>query len=377
MPRYPEPFERPGRPCLYFAYTDRSGKRHVRSTGERTKGRARTAIERFMDALRADATGLTFAEYAEPFFLWERCPRVTRLRAEGKQIGETHTRKSRAWLERALQDGAFAGRRLAEIRRADVLQLRDRLMREIGATNTLNKIIDTVKTVLSEAYYQGHIDRNPGTQIGHVSYTREGRDVLTVDEIRALCWRETWPTELAHGVYTMAAYTGMRSAEILGAQWQDLDGDLLAVRDPKWRVERTIALPATVLSVISERQDATVRLHPTDRLWCWDTGRRLGETWWRKRWYRALERIGLAQELPRASRTAAPQWIIPDGRSLTPHSLRHSLNTHLRRVGVDALLLDHYLWGHSQTMARVPAGYTHIEGADLREIARAIETLYG
>ena len=52
-----------------------------------------------------------FLQYAAPFFIWDRCLHIRRLREEGKSF--THR----------LSD-PFAAKRLSEITRADVLDLR-------------------------------------------------------------------------------------------------------------------------------------------------------------------------------------------------------------------------------------------------------------
>ena len=96
-----------------------SGKRRLKSTGCKKGAQADPYIREFVDALaKPAAPQTTFAEYACPYFLWESCPRVRRRLAEGKQIGRTHCRMSRALLDRWVVPGtAFSSRPLAEIRR--------------------------------------------------------------------------------------------------------------------------------------------------------------------------------------------------------------------------------------------------------------------
>ena len=56
-----------------------------------------------------------------------------------------------------------------------------------------------------------------------------------------------------------------------------------------------------------------------DFLFGYDDGRRVGETWWRGRFKRALRSAGIA----------------PGDRWLTPHSFRHANNTIVRDAGHD------------------------------------------
>lgn len=184
-PRYPKLYQIPGSRNWYFMYTDpKTGKRKMKSTGRMKKGEAHRVMERFLDQLHEpepEAPAPTFREYSEPFFYWDRCPHVRRLRHEDKQIGETHVRKSRRWLERVFEDEEFADLRLAKVRSVDVP----------------------------------------------------------------------------------------------------------AITETKWHQHRTIALPPTVVFLLQDRQDATVRHLPDDLTWYRETRRPLGNTWWRHAWFRA------------------------------------------------------------------------------------------
>lgn len=378
MAKHPKLYQIDGSKSWYFMYTDpKTEKRKMKSTGRAKKGEAHTAMEQFLEQLHAPEPTVpasTFREYAEPFFHWDRCPHVRRLRHEDKQIGETHVRKSRRWLDRALEDDEFSNLRITAIRRGDLLRLRDRLLEQIGPSNTLNKVIESVKTVLSEAYYLEDIDRNPGARVGKVNYEQDERDPLTAAELQALFAEcpGVWRSRLEYQVFFVAAFTGMRSAEILKRPWRQYRDGVLEISPAKWRQDRTIPLAQCVRDVLEDRRDETVRVGADDLLFCYEDGRPLGVTWWLHAFNNALEGIGLARRLPREDRRAAPKWENPDGRNLVPHSLRHTLNTQLRLAGVSELLIDCYLWGHPHLKA-VPAAYTSPAPEDLKPVAQAID----
>ena len=164
--KYPEPWKRPGSPFYQWWYADADGKRVRISTGQLLKEKAREEIRRYVDGLTS-TTGLTtttFRAYAEPFFRWQTCPRVARLRDEGKSIGKTHVAKSSRWLEKyVFDDKELSDLPIKEIKRADILDLRNRLRAaKEGRTNTVNKVIATAKTILSEAAFRQDIDLAPG-----------------------------------------------------------------------------------------------------------------------------------------------------------------------------------------------------------------------
>lgn len=149
--KYPEPFKRD------------------RSPGERD---AETSI-------------LTFAEYAAPYFVWAKdqdrptCPHARRILDEGKSIGRTHLHQCRSLLERhILTDRFFSALRMTQLRRRDILELRDRLRDQGVKVNTANKSIAAVKIVLAEAFFRNDIDDDPGAGVGEVKYKKAERGVL-------------------------------------------------------------------------------------------------------------------------------------------------------------------------------------------------------
>lgn len=162
---YPEPYKRKNSPYYQFVYTDAAGKRIQKSTKFSTKRDAKEFIEDFMNRQRGGYSELTFREYADPYYDWNRCPRIARLLAEGKQIGEEHARQSRLWLKNnVLADPLFSNLIVSSIRRRDILDFRARLM-EKKSLGVVNKTIGVIKTILSEAVYREDIDSNPALQI--------------------------------------------------------------------------------------------------------------------------------------------------------------------------------------------------------------------
>lgn len=130
--KYPEPFKRDRSPYYYLTVDD-FGKRHNISTKETTKERARAAVRAFIGERDAVTSILTFAEYAAPYFVWAKdqdrptCPYARRILDEGKSIGRTHLHQCRSLLERlVLTDCFFSTLRMTQLRRRDILELRDR-----------------------------------------------------------------------------------------------------------------------------------------------------------------------------------------------------------------------------------------------------------
>jgi len=60
----------------------------------------------------------SFRRYADPFFVWDRCPHSRRLREEGKSITPYHAKVQRQRLKKHIFKDPFARKRLSEITRA-------------------------------------------------------------------------------------------------------------------------------------------------------------------------------------------------------------------------------------------------------------------
>ncbi len=243
---------------------------------------------------------------------------------------------------------------------------------------TGNSVISAIATVFSEAHLREDILRNPTMKFRPVAYDRQERGVLTVEEYRkqfGTIWArknhqgEDVPDELSHDVFEFAALTGMRCSEVLCmVTVEQLQGRILVTDRafkgkedgrPKHEKIREIILCQTALE-IAHRYPKGFRL---------EDGSRLGATWWRKRSAEGLEQ----------------KEIKAGDRVIVPHSLRHSLATHLARNGVNLLLIQLYLWGKrvgtgargtTESLIRVRSIYMHLDGHMTEPVARKIDELF-
>jgi hypothetical protein len=105
-------------------------EKHYLSTGKTTRSATENYVVEIINYKRASVPCYyTFRRYAEPFFDWERCPHIRRLREEGKSITRRHAKIQRQRFEKHILPDPFSNKRLSEITRADVLDLRSRLLR--------------------------------------------------------------------------------------------------------------------------------------------------------------------------------------------------------------------------------------------------------
>lgn len=387
---YPRVFLRKDRGHVYYYHWTVDGKDKILSTGISTKERAQKEVERRVDeAARAAkepaASILTFRQYAERYYRWPEggaptCPHASRLLAEGKQIGRQHCLASRRLLDRVLEAvPGFGDLPLGEIRRSAVVDLRTRLMEKFNA-NTSGKMLESVKTVLSEAAFREDIESNPGAEVGKPSYEPRVRAALTVAEVRGIL--ETCPGRMATEprIKTMMVVllgTGVRAGELRALRWGavDLDTREAVIREaakgergvetgpPKWGRVRRIVLPEFVAASLREWRGIAVRTDAADFIFGGADGRIPSHQVVKDAWTSVL----------------AGSTIAVGDRWLTPHSCRHTLNSALLLAGASPLGVAEFLgWSSDagRALSRVQADYTHLHMLDLRRVADLVDTLY-
>ena len=148
-------------------------------------GNRKTAETYLREMLGGSRLLLTFREYAAPFFTWEVCPHIRRVLEETGRYTERHARIQRGRLVNHLFTDPFAEKRLSDITRADIFDLRSWLLKKNSPAMT-NKVIGVVKIILREAVIREELDRDPTEYIRNVKGKKRERGTFTVDELRKL-----------------------------------------------------------------------------------------------------------------------------------------------------------------------------------------------
>jgi len=261
---------------------------------------------------------------------------------------------------------------VGEITRDDILQYRSRLIKKLGQTRTVQKAMGVLKTILKEAYFREHIDRDPTVGIGKIKYETREAGIFSSEELRALFAEMpgVWKDSMGYCAFLLAATTGMRRGEILALQWKNIDFDHAVITieqawkgrgeigPPKWNSTRIVPVPEKLLSALAALKDESIRIAQNDFVLCYDDGSRLGDTWWKKRFMRAMEKAGIDYK----------------GRNLKPHSFRHTLNTLLRNAGQDPAKIRATLGWQQE---KIQENYTHWQVGHLKEQARIVDEILG
>jgi len=137
---------------------------------------------------------------------------------------------------------AFGRRKVRDVRRADVEQLRDKLK---DKTTTANRVLALASTIFNAAEAQDERDQNTNP-CRHVERYRERKveRPLTVDELQALWATLATSNEAPAAVAAirLLVLTGLRCGEVLALRWNDVDteGARLHLRDSKTGARRVV-----------------------------------------------------------------------------------------------------------------------------------------
>jgi len=313
-----------------------------------------------------------FENYAGRFFVWGSCPHAARLLEEGKSITKRYVAIQRTNLETHVLKSNMQKMRLLDIRRSHILDFRTSLIKKKLAQGTVNKIMSVLRVIFNEAVYRQDIVANPMNGVGDIKDDAKPTGIFTIDELQKLFptdYRKIWNGGLDYTCFFLAATTGMRRGEILALKWKHIhfDKDFISVEEawkdrdttgtPKWDHLRTVPMAKILSEQLKRYREEAWNKTPDDLVFCNIDGSRLGETWWKKRFDKALERAGISIE----------------GRRLRPHSFRHTLNTFLRASGENPDKIRETLGWNSEA---VQNRYTHWEPAHLQGQGDVIDAMW-
>jgi integrase len=177
---------------------------------------------------------------------------------------KTTARYGQVW--RTYLDPEFGGRKLNAISRELVRRYFAKLSHDGKAPGTIRKVHAVLSAILSEAVELGYLKVNPAAGVkGLPRAPHREMLFLTAEEVRALA---EGITPYYRVLIYMAAYTGLRSSELAGLRWRNVDllhgtltveealkeiGARLVVGPPKNHERRTITLPKFLCEMLEER----------------------------------------------------------------------------------------------------------------------------
>lgn len=148
------------------------------STGQTIKALAIDFVQQRLR--RPSTTRLTLRQYIEPYFVWDKCPYVRRLLNEGKSITQRYMENRRMLITKHILPDSIADIIIADFRRADLLDFRDRLLNK-HRQSTVNNVMGILKIVFRESYFREDLDRNSTEGIGVINYQGRPPARLRID----------------------------------------------------------------------------------------------------------------------------------------------------------------------------------------------------
>ena len=197
---------------------------------------------------------------------------------------------------------------------------------------TVNRELDTLKSILSKAVEWGKLIQSPARGIKRLKVDNHRTRILTPDEQRRLL--EAAPRKL-RAIVALALITGARVGELLALRWEHVDADALTFLETKNGKPRRLPLSPAARAVLGEFKAVPGRpyVFTNNR-----TGDRYSVNGMLHVFRRALDRAGI--------RTG----------DVTLHTLRHTAISRMVAKGYDDYTVM-AVSGHSST--RMLARYTH------------------
>lgn len=234
----------------------------------------------------------------------------------------------------------------------------------------------TFKAMLNYAYSKGWMREMIAFRISNIKAPRQ-KELMVMprtDLLKIYAHPEFFRNETDRDIFFVLMTTGMRRAELAAIQGKQLkkaksgdriitvldisqsfkDGAYKTLDTPKWTVQRIIPLaPATAEIMLKYKKgDDDFIFH-------------MGNSQW-------TDMFNKIRAMVPPDMLENPETL----EDLSPHKLRHSLNSELLIEDANETLVQEYLAWHHQDRNKVQAGYTHTYIKSLLRISDLIEELY-
>ena len=379
---YKRSTKKPGKFIYYCQFYDESGNRMTAvSTGQTSKAAAETwAIEQIKRGIITSDKNITFAQYAQSWWVWDECSYVKSRIARGATITRSYVDSMRGYLQNHILP-YFGDTKLQKISSNMIekwlMDLREKPGKRgiILSPTTVNRCLTCFKIMLKEAVRLEYLHKSPAVGIKQLRERPERRSILTIDEARALIQddniSQVWDGDLRHFTLNLlAASTGMRMGEIQALLIQNVHDEYISIfyswdrryglKEPKWGSEREIPIPLRTAAHLSELIAISPYQEPDDFVFFGSDGKTpIGDKSISRALYKALERIGISQEMRKE-------------RYITFHSWRHFYNSLMRGKIHDAKLRR--LTGHKTL--EMTERYTHFELEDFQDVMKVQEEYF-
>ena len=377
------PAKKSGRFIYYCQFYDEYGNRlNAKSTGCTSKAAAENwAHKQLREGLIFTHGNILFKDYAEDWWIWDRCEYIKRKLARGRSISWVYVDVMRSYLENHILL-YFGSKKLNQITPKMVEDWLFFLRKKIGKTGkplaaiTVNHCLVTLRIMLGEAVRREYLKKNPVIGVEPLKENPRERNILSIEEVRKLFKDDTinriWEDYLAHfTINLLAASTGLRIGECQALKIDKIHSEYISVnhnwtpkyglQPPKRRSYRDVPVPRKTSRYLHELIHLSTYREPHDFIfWGLDRFTPIHHNTIYRKLYKALNNIGISS----AER---------EKRNITFHSWRHFFNTHFRGRIHDSKLQR--LTGHRTD--DMTDHYTHFSIEDFRDVMEIQEEYFG
>lgn len=244
------------------------------------------------------------------------------------QWRNSHTRNVESILESSLKP-AFKNMRVGEITKADILATRGTLASRKGKTDkkplapkTINSHMSILRMIMTEAAERFDF-ANPYLNIKPLKLQKVHIEPFSLDEVDLIVKRVR---EDYQNYYQVRFYTGMRTGEIDGLKWANVDFERreILIRETIVNGEteytktdgsqREIPMFGPIYDALKDQYEATGKL--SEFVFCNRLGQPLDHNNVTKRvWYPLLEALGLKKRRPYQTRHTAATLLLASGEN--------------------------------------------------------------
>ena len=371
-----------GKPVFYVRFRDPETDKRLTamSSGKHSKqGAEMWAIEQVKKGLITNKSNMTFDQYAENWWVWDKCTYIAKKLAKSR-IAHSYADSCRHHLVTHILP-VFGNLKLYKITRGHIENFQMSLIKaregkKALSRKTANNIVNTLKVMISEAFRLGYLPTNPASTIGKLKDSPREKGILTRNEIKQLFsdafLEQAWGGKKDQRcVNELALSTGSRIGEIQALRRKDIQPGYISIDfawgrkyglgEPKWGSARKVPICQSVYSRLSDVMKESIFKQPDDFVF---TGKEHNKPVDNKTiteiLYKALDAIGVLESERRA-------------RNITFHSWRHAFNTYMRGKVADSKLRR--MTGHKT--AAMTERYTNFNLEDFDEVAQFQEEMFG
>lgn len=251
-----------------------------------------------------------------------------------------------------------------QIRYSDIAELLGSY--EWGSMKTRNNAATVIRQPFELAFIDGLIDTNPASRIKNMKYQKQEVDPFTLNEIDAIIQKMIDHGDIEYANYIeFAAFSGMRTSELLAMEWPDIDFNHETARVNKAKVRkrtkatknyrfRYIELNSRAMAALRKQAEISF-IRGKEVFTNPKTGEAIiGDKPVREKWKPALRALGI--------------------RYRPPYNTRHTFATLNLMAGANPMWVSRQL-GHTSMKMLLEVYSRWIDGADQKSEKNKLENL--